>query len=99
MKLLACSDLHRDMSATQRIVDASADANVVVVAGDVATKRIGAVEVLQQLDRCQAPVLVVHGNHDDAAGLSDFCSSSQRLQYLHGNSVALASSAQYAAWH
>ena len=41
MRLLAFSDLHRDTAAARVMLDASRQADVIVAAGDFATKRLG----------------------------------------------------------
>ncbi len=41
MRLLAFSDLHRDLEAVARLVERSADADVVIGAGDFASQHRG----------------------------------------------------------
>ncbi|MFD0859387.1 metallophosphoesterase family protein [Roseovarius aquimarinus] len=89
MRILSFSDLHRDRQAARAILRASADADVVVGAGDFASKGIGAAETLEILADCAAPVLVVHGNHDVPSEIAAFCEASARLTYLHGSGVDL----------
>lgn len=90
VKILAFSDLHRDTHAARAIVTASADADVVVGAGDFATGAEGAAETLRILQICTVPVVLVHGNHDDPEELKDICADWPRGHYLHGDAVALA---------
>lgn len=87
MKVLAFSDLHRDKDAATALVTASADADVVVGAGDFATKRIGAAETLDILAHCRVPVILTHGNHDDPSEVQRICSKHENLHYLHGTSM------------
>lgn len=89
MKLLAFSDLHRDQDAAQMIVDACRDADLVIGAGDFATRGEGATETLEILKKCLAPVILVHGNHDDPNEISRYCESWQDGHYLHGNAVTI----------
>lgn len=89
MKLLAFSDLHRSTQAAHAIVAASTAADVVVGAGDFATRGEGALETLSILRGCHAPVVLVHGNHDDPAELQAFCDTWLAGHYLHGTSVTI----------
>ena len=50
MRVLAFSDLHRDQDAARAIVAASVEADVVIGAGDFATRREG---LMERLDRSQ----------------------------------------------
>jgi Icc-related predicted phosphoesterase len=90
MKLLAFSDLHRDINAARTIVDASANADVVIGAGDFATRSFGLHDTFDVLVHCQAPLILVHGNHDDAGELARLCQSQPDIHYLHGQSANIA---------
>ncbi len=83
MKVLAFSDLHRDIDAATALVAASAEADVVVGAGDFATKLIGAADTLNILAQCRLPVIVTHGNHDDPDEVQRICVRHPNLHYLH----------------
>lgn len=84
MKVLAFSDLHRDIDAAAALVAASAEADVVVGAGDFATKLIGATDTLDILAQCRVPVILSHGNHDDPVEVQRICLRHPTLHYLHG---------------
>ena len=49
MKLLAFSDLHRDQDATRSLVERSAEADILVGAGDFAVMRHGIDDVIEIL--------------------------------------------------
>lgn len=84
LRVLAFSDLHGDRRAAERIVRASRTADLVVGAGDFATRREGGDEVLRVLAACHAPVVVVHGNHDEPDALRA-AAKGLGLVYLHGD--------------
>ena len=89
MKILAFSDLHRDMAAAQRIVAASSEADIIIGAGDFATQHKGAADTLDILRSCRVPVLIVHGNHDDPKDIRTHCNSWDKGHYLHGDAITL----------
>lgn len=89
MKLLTFSDLHRDVDAAQTIVDASANADVVIGAGDFATRDLGMSDTIDVLLQCKAPLIIVHGNHDDPSELAQMCSNTRGVHYLHGQTLEI----------
>ena len=89
MKILAFSDLHRDKEAAQAIVAVSANADCVIGAGDFATRGEGASETLDILSNCEAPIILVHGNHDNPLEIARYCDSRTDTHYLHGDTVEI----------
>lgn len=89
MKLLAFSDLHRSTRAAHAIVEASGTADVIVGAGDFGTRGNGALETLTILKSSLAPVVLVHGNHDNPTELKSFCKLWPKGHYLHGQAITL----------
>ena len=89
MRILATSDLHCDLAATRAVVAAASQADVVVVAGDLATKGQGAAPVLDLLKTIPRPVILVAGNHDRLAELRAFCAGWREGHVLHGDSIRL----------
>ncbi len=89
MRILAFSDLHRDRDHRARILDVAAQADVLVGAGDFATRGVGAVALLQGFAGCDVPMVLVHGNHDDPAELAGFCAAGSGRHYLHGSGVEI----------
>ena len=90
MKLLLFSDLHCDARAAHHIVERSAEADVVVGAGDFATVRRGlerTVDVLRAIDK---PTVLVPGNSESDVELADACRGWPRAHVLHGSGVAIA---------
>jgi Icc-related predicted phosphoesterase len=87
MRILACSDLHCDLTATRRFVDAAAQADVVVVAGDIATQGQGAAPLLDLLKSLRRQVVLVAGNHDRLSDLRSYCAPWAQGHVLHGDGV------------
>jgi uncharacterized protein len=89
MRILAFSDLHRNRDAAQAIVNASREANVVVGAGDFATKGIGLSETIDLLRGIARPAVFVAGNHDNLDELRDACGGRDAIHVLHGEGVII----------
>jgi uncharacterized protein len=87
MKILAFSDLHRSRDAARAIMDASREADVVVGAGDFATKGIGLSETIDLLRGISVPTIFVAGNHDNLDELRDACRGFDAIHLLHGEGV------------
>ena len=85
MRVVAFSDLHRDLDAARAVVAASEGADVVIGAGDYGTHGEGAREVLDILSAVACPLVLVWGNHDDVAEVRSV--RGDRVHILHGTSA------------
>jgi uncharacterized protein len=89
MKLLLFSDLHCDIAAAQRLVEAGRSADVAIGAGDFGQvrRRVGAcIDVLKDLP---CPTVVVPGNNESLEELRTACRGWDTVHVLHGNGVAI----------
>ena len=66
MKFLCFSDLHRNVEAAAKLVEKSCDADVVIGAGDFATRRQGVEDTLKVLSKITKPAILVPGNGESA---------------------------------
>ena len=89
MKILAFSDLHRNVDLARRILEHAKYVDVVIGAGDFGTKGKGTGKTLKIFRDCSVPVLVVAGNHDKFSKMQEVCESSAQLHLLHGNGLTL----------
>lgn len=89
MKILAFSDLHRDLAATEEIIRNADKADVLVGAGDFANKGVGAFDVLSVLQRVNCPLILVAGNHDNPDDLSTMCSDWENVYLLDGTLIRI----------
>jgi predicted phosphodiesterase len=64
MRILAFSDIHRDLDQAARLVEMSADADVVIGAGDFASVHDGLAETIEALAAIEAPTVLVPGNNE-----------------------------------
>ena len=71
MKLLAFSDLHRDLEQGARLVEMSAEADVVIGAGDFASVHEGLEETIAALAAIATPTVLVPGNNETVDALRD----------------------------
>ncbi|MBR0780300.1 metallophosphoesterase family protein [Bradyrhizobium iriomotense] len=89
MRILAFSDLHRNGDLAREILRASEDADVVIGAGDFATKGIGHEDTLSVLKELAAPTVFVAGNHDVLASLRASFDDRANIHVLHGEAVRI----------
>ncbi|MGI9294730.1 MAG: metallophosphoesterase family protein, partial [Pseudomonadales bacterium] len=87
MKILAFSDIHRNVDVAQQLVSASQDADVLIGAGDFGTRGQGASDTIDILKSVQIPTIIVSGNHDSSIELEGMCSNWKLGHFLHGTSI------------
>jgi Icc-related predicted phosphoesterase len=89
MKLLAFSDLHRDLGQATTLVEMAADADVVIGAGDFASVHEGLEETIDALAAIEAPTVLVPGNNETADALRAAAGSWSAATVLHGEGTTL----------
>jgi Icc-related predicted phosphoesterase len=90
MRLLLCSDIHCDLAAARRLVEGSAEADVLVCAGDLAVMRTGLRKTVDVIARAAVPTVLVAGNGESYEELADACASWPSAHVLHGSGVEIA---------
>ncbi|MGK2931237.1 MAG: metallophosphoesterase family protein [Solirubrobacterales bacterium] len=89
MRILAFSDLHRDLDQAARLTEMSNDADVVVGAGDFASIHEGLVETIDALAGIDTPTVLVPGNNERLEDLRKAASGWAAATVLHGDSTEI----------
>jgi uncharacterized protein len=89
VRLLAFSDLHRDLDQAERLVEMAAEADVVIGAGDFASVHEGLDETIDALSAIQAPTLLVPGNNETVDALRASAGEWPAATVLHGEGTAI----------
>lgn len=89
MKLLAFSDLHRDLGQAAQLVAMSAEADVVVGAGDFASVHEGLAETIDALAPIEAPTVLVPGNNETEEALREAAAGWDAATVLHGSGTTI----------
>ena len=84
MRLLAFSDLHRDLGQAAELAERSAEADVVVGAGDFASIHEGLEETIEALSAIECPALLVPGNNETEEALRSASAGWSSARVLHG---------------
>ncbi|MDK3017244.1 metallophosphoesterase family protein [Pseudodonghicola flavimaris] len=87
MKILAFSDLHLARRAAEGLVQASADADLVIGAGDFCNMRRGLDQAMELLSGIAAPMLLVPGNAESAEELR--AAAGPGATVLHGEGLEI----------
>lgn len=87
MRILAFSDLHSSAKQAREIVTASAQADLVIGAGDFCNMRQGLPEAMDLLAGIAAPLVVVPGNAESEAELVGAAATGTHV--LHGRGVEI----------
>jgi uncharacterized protein len=89
VKLLAFSDLHRDLGQAARLVEKSADADVVIGAGDFGSVHEGLEETIGALAPIETPTILVPGNNETVGALRGAADGWPTATVLHGEGIAI----------
>lgn len=89
MKLLAFSDLHRDLDQARRLVERSSEADVVIAAGDFASVHEGLEETIGALTAISVPTILVPGNNETEDALRSACEGWDAATVLHGQGMEI----------
>ena len=95
MKLLAFSDIHRDLGAAAELTERSAAADVVIGAGDFASVHEGLEETIGAFAAITTPTLLVPGNNEteDALRAAVAATGWDAATVLHGESTEIGGTA------
>jgi Icc-related predicted phosphoesterase len=89
VKLLAFSDLHRDLEQAARLVEMSAEADLVIGAGDFASVHEGLAETIDALAAIETPTVLVPGNNETNEALRDATAGWPAAIVLHGSGTTI----------
>lgn len=96
MKILAFSDLHRDLDQAETLTRMAADADVVIGAGDFASVHQGLEETISALSGIDTPTVLVPGNNETFEALSEAAASLwPAARVLHGTGTEINGQAFY----
>jgi Icc-related predicted phosphoesterase len=89
MKLLAFSDLHRDLDQARDLAERSTEADVVIAAGDFASVHEGLEEAIGALSAISVPTVLVPGNNETEDALRTACEGWDAATVLHGEGAEI----------
>ena len=90
MRVLAFSDLHCDLGRASDLVERSAEADVVVCAGDLASVHEGLEQTVAALRPIETPTVLVPGNNETDEALRAACEGWPAATVLHGEDAEIA---------
>jgi uncharacterized protein len=89
VKLLAFSDVHRDLDQAARLAEQSSAADVVIAAGDFASIHEGLQETIDALKPISVPTVLVPGNNETEEALRAACEGWEAATVLHGQGAEI----------
>jgi Icc-related predicted phosphoesterase len=95
MRLLAFSDLHRDLDQAAKLVAMAEGADVVIGAGDFASVHEGLSETIEALESIEAPTVLVPGNNETDDALREAAAGWGAATVLHGAGATIAGATFY----
>jgi uncharacterized protein len=95
VKILAFSDLHRDLGQAAKLVEMAAEADVVIGAGDFASVHEGLEETIGALAPIEAPTVLVPGNNETEEALREAAEAWDAATVLHGGGATIGGAELY----
>jgi Icc-related predicted phosphoesterase len=89
VRLLAFSDVHRDLRQAGRLADRAGEVDVVVAAGDFASLHRGLEELIDMLAVIETPTVLVPGNNETHEALRSACEGWRAACVLHGEGTEI----------
>jgi uncharacterized protein len=89
VRLLAFSDLHRDLDQAQNLAERSSEADAVIAAGDFASIHEGLEETIEALKPISVPTVLVPGNNETEDALRAACEGWETANVLHGQAAEI----------
>ena len=89
MRILAFSDLHRDLEQAAALVEMAGEADVVIGAGDFASVHEGLEEAIGALAAIETPTVLVPGNNETDEALREAARGWDAATVLHGEGMAI----------
>jgi uncharacterized protein len=89
MRLLAFSDIHRDLRQAARLAERAREVDVVLAAGDFASVHRGLEELIDILVVIETPTILVPGNNETEDALREACGGWRAAQVLHGEGTEI----------
>jgi uncharacterized protein len=89
VRLLAFSDIHRDLDQARRIASMADDADVLVAAGDFGSVHRGVEQLIDMLVVVETQTVLVPGNNETDDELRDACGGWKPATVLHGAGVEI----------
>jgi Icc-related predicted phosphoesterase len=89
VRLLAFSDIHRDLDQARKIADMARDADVMVAAGDFGTMHRGVAQLIDMLVVIETPTVLVPGNNETDDELREACGGWKAATVLHGSGCSV----------
>ena len=89
MRLLAFSDLHRDLGQAASLVERSSEADAVIAAGDFASVHEGLDDTIAALRPIAVPTVLVPGNNETEDALRAACDGWEAATVLHGQGAEI----------
>jgi Icc-related predicted phosphoesterase len=89
VRLLAFSDLHRDLRQADRLVERSSEADAVAAIGDLASVHSGLEETIAALAGIEVPTILVPGNNETEEAVRAASAEWPSATVLHGEAMNL----------
>ncbi len=88
MRVLFFSDLHNDLNALRRLINASRETDLVICAGDLTNKERNLKEIINELRVINNKLIIIPGNNESINSLRSECENNN-ITFLHNNVIKI----------
>ncbi|MFQ5474771.1 MAG: metallophosphoesterase [Candidatus Nanoarchaeia archaeon] len=91
MKILAFADPHNSLTAFEKVSKLAKKAKVdyILCAGDITLFGHNIEAVMKKLNKLPAPVLLIHGNHEDEEVVEFLAKELKNIRFIHGKAIRI----------
>ncbi len=89
MKILAFVDLHGDLKTLKKVIRKASKEKVdyILCAGDITVFSHELEFLLSEMNTSPCPVLMIHGNHEEAGEMESACSLFKNITFMHDKTL------------
>lgn len=83
MKILVFTDLHASRSSLKKIQQKAKDVDLIINCGDFTVFTHEIEFFMDEFEKLNKPMLILHGNHEDEEIVEELCKHYQNLTFIH----------------
>ncbi|MFC1755184.1 metallophosphoesterase [Thermoproteota archaeon] len=85
MKILVFADPHGSQTAFEKVekLAKKKKVNYIACVGDITIFEQGLAKIIEQIDKWNIPILMIHGNHEERKIMEHLCKVTRNIRFIH----------------